>query len=91
MLGALHGRAYCISPVCCASEVSIEVAVICRLELVSDRAENTMLHRDSRKAENTLSSNVDGRDKQTGGITVHLESHDLMLSMLYILVISQDI
>ena len=54
-----------ISPVCCASEVSTEVAVICRLALVSVTAENTMLHRDGRKATNTLSSNVEGRRKQT--------------------------
>lgn len=51
---------YCISPACCASEVSTEAAVICRLELFSVRAENVMLHRDGRKAKNTLSSNVAG-------------------------------
>lgn len=51
------------SPVCCASEVSTEVAVICRLALVSVTAENTMLHRDERKAPNTLSSNVEGQRK----------------------------
>lgn len=36
----------------------MEVAVICRLELFSERAENTVLHRDSRMLTNTLSSKV---------------------------------
>ena len=58
-------RVCCLSPVCCDSEVSADVAVICRLALLSDRAENTMLHRDGRKAESTLSSDVEGAETQT--------------------------
>lgn len=46
-----------LSPLCCASSVRTEVAVICRLALLSTSAENTMLHRDVWKAKNKLSSN----------------------------------
>lgn len=65
LLSASNVGVECISPACCASEVSTEVAVICRLELVSDRAENTMLHKDWRKAKNTLSSNMEGWNTDT--------------------------
>lgn len=44
------------SPFCCASSASTDVAVTCRLALVSTRAEKTMLHRDGRKAAKTFSS-----------------------------------
>lgn len=53
-----------ILPVCWASEVSREAAVICRLELLSERAENTMLHRESLYAENRLSSEIRGGQKK---------------------------
>lgn len=50
-------HAVVLSPACCASSVRTQVAVICRLALLSTSAENTMLHRDARKAKNELSSN----------------------------------
>lgn len=67
----INVRVCCISPVCCDSEVSAEVAVICRLALLSDRAENTMLHRDGWKAESTLSSNMEGLETKTQKETDH--------------------